>query len=139
MKCHWVQFRCIYPIEKEKKKWCIKERNDCLKYFQFYLMNGRHADKIPSKIEVKICPFNLSCSWTLINPLYRIQLNATPGFYSNLPCSLRAQVSTKSCFMKQKCHIQIVVAQYKNAATPLSTSGINTTRQHFQMKYITLF
>ena len=29
-------------------------------------------------------------------------------------------------------------AQYKNIATPLSTSDINTTPQHFQMRYITL-
>ena len=32
--------------------------------------------------------------------------------------------------MKQKCQLQIGVTQYKNAATPLSTSGINTTSQH---------
>ena len=41
--------------------------------------------------------------------------------------------------MKQKCQLQIGVTQHENAATPLSTSGINTTRQHFQMRYITLF
>ena len=41
--------------------------------------------------------------------------------------------------MKQKCQLQIGVTQYENAAMALSTSGINTTRQHFQMKYITLF
>ena len=41
--------------------------------------------------------------------------------------------------MKQKCHLQIGVTQHKNAAVPLSTSGINTTRQHFQMRYIALF
>ena len=53
--------------------------------------------------------------------------------------SLRPKLSTKSCFIKQKCQIQLGVTQNKNAATPLSTQGINTTRQHFQMKYKTLF
>ena len=43
------------------------------------------------------------------------------------------------CFMKQKCLIQMGEAQYKNAATPLRTRGINNTHQHFQMEYITLF
>ena len=41
--------------------------------------------------------------------------------------------------MKQNCQLQVCVTQNKNAATPLSTSGINTTHQQFQMKYITLF
>ena len=40
--------------------------------------------------------------------------------------------------MKQKCKLQIGVAQYENAASLLSTSGINTKHQHFQMRYITL-
>ena len=44
----------------------------------------------------------------------------------------------KYCFMKQKCQLQMGIAQYKNAATPLRTRGINTTHQHFQMRYITL-
>ena len=43
------------------------------------------------------------------------------------------------CFMKQKWQIQIGRAQLKNVATPLSILGINTTRQHFQMRYVTLF
>ena len=43
------------------------------------------------------------------------------------------------CFIKQKCQIQMGIAQYKNAATPLRIRGINTTHQHFQMRYITLF
>ena len=43
------------------------------------------------------------------------------------------------CFMKQKCQIQIGIAQYKNIAIILSTWGINITHQHFQMRYITLF
>ena len=30
------------------------------------------------------------------------------------------------------------IMKYKNAAMPLSTSDINTTHQHFQMRYITL-
>ena len=44
----------------------------------------------------------------------------------------------KALFMKQKCQIQMGVGLYKNAATPLRTRGINTTHQHFQMRYITL-
>ena len=39
--------------------------------------------------------------------------------------------------MNQKDQLQIGVAQYENAATVLSTSVINTTHQHFQMRYIT--
>ena len=42
------------------------------------------------------------------------------------------------CFMKQKCKIQMVIAQYKNAAKPLINLDINTTHQHFQMRYVTL-
>ena len=45
----------------------------------------------------------------------------------------------KYCFMKQKCQVQMVVAQYKDAAKPLITKGIDTTHQHFQMRYVTLF
>ena len=41
--------------------------------------------------------------------------------------------------MKQKCQVQMGIAQYKNVATPLRTTGINTTHQLFQMMYITLF
>ena len=44
----------------------------------------------------------------------------------------------KALFMKQMRHIQMCVGQYKNAATPLRTRGINTTHQYFQMRYITL-
>ena len=43
------------------------------------------------------------------------------------------------CFMKQKCQLQIGVAQYKNVAMQLSSKGINTTHQHFQRRYVTLF
>ena len=43
------------------------------------------------------------------------------------------------CFIKQKWQNQIGMAHYKNAATPLSILGINTTHQHFQMRYATLF
>ena len=50
----------------------------------------------------------------------------------------RNSCCNKSLFMKQKCQFQIGIAQYKNAATPLRTRGINTTHQHFQMRYITL-
>ena len=35
------------------------------------------------------------------------------------------------CFTKQKCQIQMGIAQYKNAATPMRTRDINTTHQHF--------
>ena len=45
----------------------------------------------------------------------------------------------KYCFMRQKCQLQMGKAHYKNAAKPLWTRGINTTHQHFQMKYIILF
>ena len=31
------------------------------------------------------------------------------------------------------------IVKYENVAMPLSTLGINTTHQHFQMRYITLF
>ena len=47
-------------------------------------------------------------------------------------------VFSDSCFMKQKCQIQMGIAQYKNIATPLTTRGSNTTHQHFQMRYVTL-
>ena len=40
--------------------------------------------------------------------------------------------------MKQKRQIQMGVEQYKNAAIPLRTRGIDTTLQNFQMRYITL-
>ena len=53
--------------------------------------------------------------------------------------SRRPKLSTKSCFMKQKCQLLFGVTLHKNAAMPLSTSGINTTSQHFQMRCITLF
>ena len=43
------------------------------------------------------------------------------------------------CFMKQKYHFQRGVLQYENATMPLSSSGIHTTHQHFQKRYITLF
>ena len=42
------------------------------------------------------------------------------------------------CFMKQRCQLQMGIAQYKNAAMPLKTKGINTTHQHFQMRYMNL-
>ena len=37
--------------------------------------------------------------------------------------------------MKQKWQIQMAVAQYKNAPTPLRTKGNNTTHKHFEMVY----
>ena len=45
---------------------------------------------------------------------------------------------SSGCFMKQKCQVQMGIAQYKNGVTPLRTRGINTTHQCFQMRYITL-
>ena len=45
----------------------------------------------------------------------------------------------KYSLKKQKCQIQTGIAHYKNVATPLRTRGINTTHQHFQMRYVTLF
>ena len=42
------------------------------------------------------------------------------------------------CFMKQKCQVQMVIAQYKNAGKPLISRGINTIHQHFQMRYVNL-
>ena len=62
-----------------------------------------------------------------------------PYFAAAPSYSLRPKLSTKSCFMRQKCQLQIGITQYGNAATSLSTSGIKTTRQNFQMSYITLF
>ena len=44
----------------------------------------------------------------------------------------------KCCFMKQKYQFQMDVAQCRNVTTPLSTRSINTTHQHFQMRYVTL-
>ena len=35
------------------------------------------------------------------------------------------------CFMKQKCQLQMGMAQYKNVATTLGFIGINTTQWHF--------
>ena len=56
-----------------------------------------------------------------------------------LTYSLRPKLSTESSFMEQKCHFRVGFTQHKNAATPLSTLDINTTRQYFQMKYMNLF
>ena len=43
------------------------------------------------------------------------------------------------CFMKQKCQVYLAIAQYKNAAKPLITRGINTTHYYFQMRCATFF
>ena len=42
-------------------------------------------------------------------------------------------------FYEAKVQLRIGIAQYKNAATPLTTRGINTTQQYFQVKYVTFF
>ena len=39
---------------------------------------------------------------------------------------------------KQKCQVQMVIVQYKDAAKALISRGINTTHQCFQMRYVTL-
>ena len=59
--------------------------------------------------------------------------------FSRVHYSLRPKLWTKCCFMKQKCQLQMGIVKCKNAATPLSTLGINTKHQHFQMRYITFF
>ena len=46
---------------------------------------------------------------------------------------------SSGCFMKQKCQVQMGIAQYRNEATTLRTRGIDTAHQHYQMRYITLF
>ena len=43
------------------------------------------------------------------------------------------------CFMKQKYKFQFGTAQYKNEAKPLITRDINTTHEHYQMRFVTLF
>ena len=40
------------------------------------------------------------------------------------------------CFMKKEYLTQMDIAKYENAITPLKIRGINTTQQHFQMRYI---
>ena len=57
----------------------------------------------------------------------------------SLQRTVRPKLSTKKCYIKQKCQLQMGIVKYENAATPLSTLGINNTHQHFQMRYITLF
>ena len=71
-------------------------------------------------------------------PYVRVERN---NFYTvnNFRICLRPKLSTKSCFIKQKCQIQMGISKYENLATPRSTRGINTTHQHFQMRYVTLF
>ena len=46
--------------------------------------------------------------------------------------NLQPKLWTKCCFMKQKCQLQIGVAQYEKATMPISTRGINSTCQQFQ-------
>ena len=60
-------------------------------------------------------------------------------FEGSLQCTAGQKKHYEHCFMKQKCQLQMGIAQYKNTATPLRTRVINTTLQHFQMKYVTLF
>ena len=53
--------------------------------------------------------------------------------------SLRPKLWTKYCFMKQNCQLQSGIAQYENAATPVSSKAIHATHQHYQKRYLTLF
>ena len=41
----------------------------------------------------------------------------------------------KALLTKQNCQLQIGLAQYKDAATPLRTRSINTTYQHLNEVY----
>ena len=41
--------------------------------------------------------------------------------------SLRPKLWTKYCFMKQNCQLQSGIAQYENAATPVSSKAIHAT------------
>ena len=63
----------------------------------------------------------------------------TPSWFNQKHYSSGEKKCYKYCFMKQKCQLQMGIALYKNAATPLSILGINTTHPHFQIKYATLF
>ena len=56
--------------------------------------------------------------------------------FENLKWSLLENLGLLFC--EAKVQLQIGIAQYKNAATPLTTRGINTTHQHFQMRYVSL-
>ena len=61
-----------------------------------------------------------------------------------------AQILTTSTYVPQcwakemlqvlfyEAKVQMVIAQYRNAANPLITKGINTTHQHFQMSNFAL-
>ena len=54
-------------------------------------------------------------------------------FEGSLQCTAGQKKHYEHCFMKQKCQLQMGIAQYKNTATPLRTKGINTTHQHFKL------
>ena len=43
------------------------------------------------------------------------------------PYSLRPKLLTKYCFMKQNCQLHSGIAQYGNAATPVSSKAIHAT------------
>ena len=43
----------------------------------------------------------------------------------------------KCCFMKQNCHFQRGVSQYKNVAMPFSSLDIHTKHEHFPKRSIT--
>ena len=45
----------------------------------------------------------------------------------NKSYSLRPKLWTKYCFMKQNCQLKSGIAQYENAATPVSSKAIHAT------------
>ena len=47
--------------------------------------------------------------------------------------------SLQYCFMKQKCHLQMCMAQFKNLVTLWRIKVINITHKHFQMIYNFVF
>ena len=47
--------------------------------------------------------------------------------FGNCMYSLRPKLWTKYCFMKQNCQLQSGIAQYENAATPVSSKAIHAT------------
>ena len=53
--------------------------------------------------------------------------------------SLVPKLWTKCCFMKQNCHLERDVAQYKDAATSLNFIYSKATFQGFPNRYIALF
>ena len=70
--------------------------------------------------------------------LHKIITSGSRDFYKGKYIGANWKVY-EHCFMKQKCQVQMAIAQYKNEENPMITGGIYTTHQHFQMRYVTLF